>query len=107
MPPTNLPQGGRGAPPRARLLFNDRSPESGRRLADVMREEPGEVSRVPEAEVLRDVRDGGRRIGEDAFGLEHEPIVDDRLGGQSELTAAGAAQVRRRDANLVRVEGEG
>ena len=81
-----------------RRLVDEGLPKSSRGLSEVMCEEPCEIGRVSKAEVLGNMRNGSRRIGQDAFGFEHEPIMNDRLSRQSELTTAGAAQVRCRDA---------
>jgi hypothetical protein len=66
-------------------------------------EKPREIGGITKAEILGNVRDGGRRVGQDAFRLEHNPIMDDRLGREPKLTAADATEMCGRDAERVRV----
>src|SRR5215207_3176062 len=90
----------------AQALVDKDSPKGGWGLADVVCEEPCEIGRVAKAEVLGHVRDRSRRIGQDALGFEHKPIMDDRLGRKAKLPSANAAEMRRRDPKDMRVEGE-
>ena len=50
------------------------------------------------------MRDGSRRIGQDALGIEHKPIMDDRLRRETKLPTAKTGKMPRRDLKHVRVK---